>query len=166
MKVYFFLCIVLTIHCSMYAQNAKKSTSKISKNKPVVKRENGIKPASTQTKMPVYDSTRTKLRVRSTDQKGQAHYPAGDVALFTFIAKNLKYSQADIDKKVNGNVLIRFDVDADSTVKEVRIIRDPCVDCGNRLIELFQTLKFAPAQTASGQLMRSNMMLEVPVWAH
>jgi TonB family protein len=112
------------------------------------------------------DTAKTKLRIRQYDMKTQAHYEGGDVALFTHIAKTLKYTQADKDKKVHGNVLLRFDVDADSTVKEVRLIRDPCADCGKALVEMFQNLKFVPAQTHGGQYIRSNMMLEVPVWAH
>jgi hypothetical protein len=108
----------------------------------------------------------TKLRIRSYDMKYLPHYPGGDMAMFTFIAKYLKYTQADKDKKTNGNVLIRFDVDADSTVKEIRLLIDPCIDCGKDLVKLFESMKFVPALTKAGTQMRSNMMLEVPVWAH
>ena len=126
------------------------------------------KTAKTPTKSvtPTDSSNRVKLRIRAYEMKQQAHFPEGDLALFTYIAHNLKYSEADKDKKVHGNVLIRFDVDADSTIKEVRLIRDPCADCGKALISMFEHLRFAPAQTNSGAPMRSNMMMEIPVWAH
>lgn len=107
-----------------------------------------------------------KLKIKTFDLKSQAYYPYGDEALFTFIAHNLKYSQADINKKVDGKVLLRFDVDVDSTVKEVRVIKDPCVDCGHELVKIFENFKFAPALTNKGTPMRSNLMLEIPVWAH
>lgn len=109
---------------------------------------------------------RVNLRIKSNEMNNHAYYPTGDIELFTHIAHTLKYTQQDIDKKTNGNVLIRFDVDIDSTIKEVRLIRDPCVDCGHALIDIFEKLKFAPAVTKSGTRMRSNMMLEIPVWAH
>jgi len=121
---------------------------------------------SAKTTISADSSNRIKLRFKSYEMKLQSHFPEGDLALFTYIAHNLKYTQADRDKKVHGNVLIRFDVDADSTIKEVRIIRDPCADCGKALVDMFQHLKFVPAQMNNGSTMRSNMMMEIPVWAH
>lgn len=107
-----------------------------------------------------------KLKIKVFDQKSHAYFPKGDMELFSVVAHELKYTPADIEKKVDGKVLIRFDVDADSTVKEVRVIRDPCVDCGKDIVKIFEKLKFVPATTANGTFVRTNVMMEIPVWAH
>ncbi|MDX2189606.1 MAG: hypothetical protein SFY32_07065 [Bacteroidota bacterium] len=143
-SIVFAFCTFLIIN--VFAQNTKPAPS----GKPQSKEE----------------QEKTKLRIRNYHLQRNAKFSEGDEALFHLIASVLKYSQADIDKGVNGSVLLRFDVDADSTVKEVRVIRDPCVDCGKELVRIFEALKFIPAITTEGKCVRSNVMMEIPVWAH
>lgn len=165
----FTICIAL-IQIQLFAQNSVQKP-KINSNIKNVKKAK-IKPIVTTSSnlvapTPKRDSINFgKLKIKTFDQKSQAFYPYGDEVLFTHIAHELKYTQADIDKKVDGKVLIRFDVDVDSTVKEVRVIRDPCIDCGKTLVSIFEKLKFAPAVNSKGTAMRSNLMMEIPVWAH
>lgn len=144
--------------------------------KPVVKKQikkNSIKKNAIKTSVsginttPKRDSANFgKLKIKVYDQKSNAYFPKGDMELFSLIAHELKYTTADIEKKVDGRVLLRFDVDADSTVKEVRVIRDPCIDCGKDIVKIFEKLKFVPATTSNGTFVRTNMMMEIPVWAH
>lgn len=158
-------CIILILLASVWATAQVKKAPQKNSNTPVknIQKPQVIKPIATLKK----DTTqRVNLRIKSKEMIAYAHYPTGDVGLFTHIAHTLKYSENDIAQKTNGNVLVRFDVDIDSTIKEVRLIRDPCIDCGKALINIFQNLKFAPAITKTGTPMRSNMMLEIPVWAH
>lgn len=139
--------------------------------KPVVKKQ--IKKTSPQASVsgtntkPKSDSANfSKLKIKVYDQKSPAYFPKGDAELFSIVAHELKYTDIDKDKKVDGKVLLRFDVDVDSTVKEVRLIKDPCIDCGKEIVRIFEKLKFVPATTANGTFVRTNVMLEIPVWAH
>lgn len=163
-------CIFAIIICSQFEILAQPVKTKSARKSTVVKKtitSSKAVVATVSSNLQKRDTTNFgKLKIRSFDQKSQAFFPQGDEALFTHIAHELKYTQTDIDKKIDGKVLLRFDVDVDSSVIEVRVIRDPCVDCGKALVGIFEKLKFTPAVTSKGTFMRSNLMLEIPVWAH
>ncbi len=165
----FIIGLLFITNIVVLGQSKKTTITKPKINASKIKNQNLVKPntTTTSTNFQKRDTSNFgKLKIKTFDQKSQAFYPHGDDVLFTHIAHELKYSQADIDKKVDGRVLLRFDVDVDSSLKEVRVIKDPCVDCGKALVSIFEKLKFAPAVTSKGTPMRSNVMLEIPVWAH
>lgn len=161
MKNLLFIFSILLLSTSFLLAQ-KKATVK----KPIKKVAPQTTISGTNTKPKKDTANFGKLKIKVFDQKSHAYFPKGDMELFSVVAHELKYSQADIDKKVDGKVLLRFDVETDSTVKEVRVIRDPCVDCGKDIVKIFEKLKFVPATTANGTFVRTNVMMEIPVWAH
>src|ERR1041385_2821969 len=48
-------------------------------------------------------------------------YPGGNEAFAKFIRKNIKYPQAARDNKIQGQVTVRFQVDADGNVKNAKV---------------------------------------------
>jgi Gram-negative bacterial TonB protein C-terminal len=52
----------------------------------------------------------------------QPFYQGGDKALIEFVMKNLKYPDASLPNKVEGDVHIRYDIDIKGNVTELKII--------------------------------------------
>jgi len=52
-----------------------------------------------------------------------AQYPGGDAALYKFIVDNLVYPEDAIEKRIEGNVYVKFVVDVDGTAKDFEIAK-------------------------------------------
>jgi TonB family protein len=94
-----------------------------------------------------------------------AFYPKGEQALYIYIMYNTKYPEESIKKYVEGNVSLSFDVMADSSVTNVKIISDVGYGVGEEVKKLLEKLKFAPA-TMMGVKVKSNLIMDFPVKAH
>jgi len=94
----------------------------------------------------------------------EAHYPGGEEAFYTYIFSNINYSEDAKQNRVNGSVLISFDVLVDSTLANFVVLSSPGFGVDQEIIRLLKPLKFAPA-LAAGQVIRQNMMLSIPVRA-
>jgi hypothetical protein len=94
-----------------------------------------------------------------------AFYPKGEQALFTYVMYNTKYSEESKKKYVEGNISLSFDVLADSTVSNVKILGDLGDGVGDAVKNLVEKLKFAPA-TMMGVKVKSTVMMDFPVKAH
>lgn len=93
-----------------------------------------------------------------------AHYPAGDQALYEHIYKNLKYSEDAKRNKIEGTVLLSFDVLPDSTLSGFVVLNTPGYGVEKDIIQILQQLKFAPA-ISNGVPIKQNIMLSIPVRA-
>ena len=76
-----------------------------------------------------------------------------------------KYSEESKKNYVTGNVELSFDVMADSTVKNVKIISDVGYGVGEEVKRLVEQLKFAPA-IMMGVKVKSNLIMDFPIKAH
>ena len=94
-----------------------------------------------------------------------AFYPKGEQALYTYVMMNAKYSEESKKNYVTGNVELSFDVMADSTVKNVKIISDVGYGVGEEVKKLVEKLKFAPA-IMMGTKVKSNLIMDFPIKAH
>jgi hypothetical protein len=56
-------------------------------------------------------------------------------------------------------------VERDSTITAIKVIRDPGFGVGDKLKELLLAMKYIPAME-NGVIMRSKVILNVPVRAH
>jgi protein TonB len=99
------------------------------------------------------------------EQTKEATYPNGDQALFTHIFNNLKYSQEARNAKVEGEMMVSIMVELDSSVTNVKIIRDLGYGIGADLKTILEKLKYGPA-LENGTAMRSKVILNIPVRAH
>lgn len=57
-------------------------------------------------------------------------YPGGQVALFQFLSKTIKYPVSAEEKKIQGRVIVGFYVEADGTITDVEVKKsvDPSLD--------------------------------------
>ena len=60
----------------------------------------------------------------------KAEYPGGTKALLQYLNQNLKYPKEAIDKKIQGKVMVNFEVDKDGVISDIRVIQsvDPILD--------------------------------------
>lgn len=85
-----------------------------------------------------------------------AAYPGGEVALFTFIMKNLSYPEAAKEMNQEGTVLLRFMVNADGTVGKIKLEKSLSKECDAAAANVVRKLaRFEPAKQ-NGRA--------VPVW--
>jgi len=92
-------------------------------------------------------------------------FPAGDQALYTYLFNNIHYSDSAIAKKINGNVMISFDVMPDSTHTNTMVLSGVGYGIDEEIIRLLEKLKYAPG-IQSGQATKMNVILTVPVRAN
>ena len=94
-----------------------------------------------------------------------AFYPEGEMALYKYMFMNIKYSQEAKENKVEGEVMTSFNVETDSTVSNIVIIKGVGFGVDEEIKRLLKTLKFAPA-IQNGELTKMNLMFNFPVRAH
>jgi TonB family protein len=117
------------------------------------------------------------------DVEQMPQYPGGEEALMKFIHDNLKYPEASFKAGVEGRVTIRFVVNLEGAVTDVKVIRGLDSLCnneavrvvkmmptwtpgkiGDRVVPIYYTLPIvfklqkAPAQTLSAAAIRDSMI--------
>jgi protein TonB len=97
-------------------------------------------------------------------QQQKAHYPAGDAALQEYYNINLKYSDAALEKRLYGSVMLSFDVMADSSVSEIVVLSGVGYGVDEEVVKLLKPLKFAPA-VSNGVAFKSNMIISITIKA-
>lgn len=94
-----------------------------------------------------------------------AHYPKGEMALYQYIFKNIKYSEEAKTNKAEGEVMASFFVESDSTIKSVNVLKGMGYGIDEEVKRLLMEMKFAPA-IQNGEPIRMNLMMNFPVRAH
>ena len=75
-------------------------------------------------------------------------FPGGESALLDFISKSLKYPKMAIEEKTEGQVIVRFQVDADGMVKNAYVPKGKGLDkwCDDEAIRVIMSSpKWNPA---------------------
>lgn len=98
-------------------------------------------------------------------QTREAHYPEGDVAFYTLFYYNIKYTKEAIADTIRGEVTVSFMIEADSTITEIKLLKDVGYGCGEEIVRILKGLKFVPA-VELGTPVRTNLMLSIPIQAH
>lgn len=89
-----------------------------------------------------------------------AHYPGGNEALYRYFFEHMEYPEEAKSRSVEGQVTLSFFVLPDSTVSDVRCLRDLGYGTKEEAIRLVKNLKFAPA-VQDGRPIKQNMMVPV-----
>jgi TonB family protein len=92
-------------------------------------------------------------------------YPKGEQALYTEVLYGIKYPEEAKKKYIEGEVMLSFDVKADSSVSNVIIISGVGNGVDEELKKYIEKLKFAPA-VQNGKAVKMNTMYTFPVKAH
>ena len=113
----------------------------------------------------VYAQDTTDSRNMKVVTTREASFPAGDQELYTYLFKNIKYTDEAKANKAQGDIMVSFIVEIDSTITTMKVISDVGYGCGESLKAVLAKLKYIPA-LENGVLMRSKVIITVPVRAH
>ncbi|HNQ68255.1 MAG TPA: energy transducer TonB [Bacteroidales bacterium] len=92
----------------------------------------------------------------------EAEYPGGVNQFIADLWSKMEYSQEAIDALADGEIMVSFDVETDSTVTGVSIIFGMDYGINEEFERVLKTMKFIPA-IAEGNIVKMNVMLNVPV---
>ena len=95
----------------------------------------------------------------------EAHYPAGEKVLYDYIFKNINYPEATKAAYLEGNVMVSFNVQADSSVTNTFVISGVESTIDSEVVRLLKELKFAPS-VRNGLKVKMNLVYTFPVRAH
>ncbi len=96
------------------------------------------------------------------DYNRDAEYPGGINKFIGDLWAAMEYSQQAIDERADGEIMVSFDVETDSTVTGISIISGMDYGINEEFERVLKTMKFAPA-LAEGNPVKMNVMLNVPV---
>lgn len=91
-------------------------------------------------------------------------FPGGKSAMNAYLSQNLRYPQAAIDKGITGKCWVRFKVNTDGSIQNIKITRSVanCPECDSEVIRVIQAMpKWNPAKDAAGNVIVSDFDLPV-----
>lgn len=87
-------------------------------------------------------------------------YPGGDSAMKTFIAKNMKYPQEALDKRISGSVYISGMVEEDGSLTELIVMKGIGHGCDEEALRIVKLMKLIPGQK-NGKPYRVKIIIPV-----
>lgn len=77
----------------------------------------------------------------------QAKFPGGEAALLQFISRNLKYPEIAMEQELQGTVVLRFKVNVDGLVSDIKIEKSLSRECDQAAAAVVRKLpRFIPAK--------------------
>jgi len=95
----------------------------------------------------------------------EVRFKGTDEELVTYFMQNVKFDTASIKANAEGEVMLSFVVNFDSTVVNPSVVRKFGYNVDGQMVELVKKLKFVPAKM-NGVLTRSNHMISIPLRAY
>jgi periplasmic protein TonB len=90
----------------------------------------------------------------------EAEYPGGNTQLYKQLAAQMQYPAEAKEKRITGDIMVSFFVEADSTTSDIRALKDLGGGTKQEAERLIKGLKFSPA-IQNGKPVRQQMMLPV-----
>lgn len=112
-------------------------------------------PAIAQT--PIQDGTGRNFEMKMTKE---AEYPGGNSQLYKDLAAHMQYPAEAKEKRITGDIMVSFFVEADSTTSDIRAMKDLGGGTKQEAERLIKGMKFSPAMQ-NGKPVRQQMMLPV-----
>lgn len=85
--------------------------------------------------------------INNANAEVHAMYPGGEAALLKFINKNIVYPKAAERKEIQGQVILKFEVQSDGTVGKIVIHQSLSPECDQAAVDVVRKLKrFIPAK--------------------
>jgi periplasmic protein TonB len=113
--------------------------------------------ATLSAQQPIQDGTGRNFTMVSNRD---AEYPGGNNALYKHLFQQMQYPAEAKEKKITGDIMVSFMVEADSTTSEVKAMKDLGGGTKEEAERLIKTTKFVPA-LQNGKPVRQQMMLPV-----
>jgi TonB family protein len=92
-------------------------------------------------------------------------YPKGEPALYNYVLMNVKYSDEAKKKYIEGEVMMSFYVNVDSTVSNTKIISGAGYGIDEEVKRVVSGLKFSPGMM-NGKARKMQLIMSFPVKAH
>jgi protein TonB len=96
------------------------------------------------------------------DYNRDADYPGGVNKFIVDLWNTMEFSQEAIDARADGEIMVSFDVEPDSTVSGISIISGMDYGINDEFSKVLSSMKFKPA-LVEGNPVKMNMMLNVPI---
>ncbi len=96
------------------------------------------------------------------DYNKDAEYPGGINNFIVDVWNQMEYTQEAIDALVDGEIMVSFDIEADSTISGISIISGLDYGVDEEFSRVLSKMKFNPAMM-EGTPVKMNMMLSVPI---
>jgi len=96
------------------------------------------------------------------DYNRDAEYSGGVNNFIVDLWNQMEYTQEAIDAKVDGEIMVSFDVEQDSTVSGISVISGLGHGVDEEFSRVLKSMKFNPA-LVEGNAVKMNMMLSVPI---
>jgi len=121
-------------------------------------------PAKKQEKGPtiVKDHSSENFQVLETQP---VRFSGTDEQLVTYFMENLQFDSASIRANAEGQLMMSFTVNADSTVSNPVVLQKFGYGIDEQAMKLILKLKFFPAQT-NGIIYKSNHIVSIPIRAY
>ena len=88
-------------------------------------------------------------------------YPGGEQAMMKFVASNVKYPQAAIDKNISGRVLVGFVIEKDGSITDVKVVKGIGGGCDEEAVRVVKSMpKWKPGKE-KGKAVRVSYMLPI-----
>jgi TonB family protein len=145
-----FLFFLLSL--GSFAQ-VKKSATK----KPAAKKQ------TTSQEAPKKEEARTDNFVVTETQ--EARFNGTDEQLVMFFMENVKFDSSAVKANAEGQVMLSFMVNPDSSVTNPTVIQKFGYDVDDQVAKLVTRLKFVPAKM-NGVVIRSNHIVSIPLRAY
>lgn len=91
-----------------------------------------------------------------------AEYPGGMNKFITDLWNSMSYTQEAIDARVDGEITISFDVEANGEVSKVDIISGLGMGIDEEVANVIKAMTFTPA-LVEGKAVKMNLMFTVPI---
>lgn len=95
----------------------------------------------------------------------EARFNGTDEELVLHFMKNIQYDSLAVRANAEGQVMISFTVNADSSISNPAIIQKFGYNVDEQLLPIVTKLKFIPAQM-NGVVIRSNHIISIPLRAY
>jgi len=103
--------------------------------------------------IPVTTTSGSKIKNTKIDERAwvsieqMPQFPGGDAELMKFIKENLKCPKSMSDNCIEGQVIVRFVVSEDGSVKDVQVLRSLDTDCDKEAVRLVESMpKWIPGK--------------------
>jgi periplasmic protein TonB len=91
----------------------------------------------------------------------EATYPGGDEAMHAFIRENVKYPEEAVKNKEQGKVYVRFVIEKDGSVSNVRIARGVSPSLDAEAVRVVQAMPNWYPGLQRGRAVRTNAVIPI-----
>lgn len=88
-------------------------------------------------------------------------YPGGDEKRIEFLRNNIKYPQLAKDNNITGRVFVKFVVEKDGSITNVRVVRDIGGGCGEEAVRVVKSMPRWNPGKQRGQPVRTEFNLPI-----